>query len=422
MARDRGKRNDQGSLIRMSNATAAKSPAPSLPNLGATLRDFGNWISDHTMQVLIGALIGVGIVFVMLGIRSLGLRLFRNDPGRTHWRAIVGRVIATTQFWFMVIVAIQATATYAATPPTLLTIIRALFVVAMMLQVAIWLRELILGVIEHRAGTLDDHSGLQSALGIIRLLVTVALFAVALILILSNLGVNVSGLIAGLGIGGIAIGLAAQGIFADLFAALSILFDRPFRRGDSIKWDTTSGTVEAIGLKTTRVRALTGEQIVISNTNLLNKELYNLARLERRRIGLVLGVIYQTPVATLERIPDMMKAIVEREENCTFFRCVLSAFNASSIDFDFQFEVHHEDYAHVLAHKHHVMLGILQAFEKEGIEFAYPTQTSFTAAPDGKAVMPYPEVQMVSDVADRDDAPAPPRGRGPADGSAGSAN
>ena len=415
----------------MTNATAAnsaapaatKTPAPSLPDIGATARDFGNWISDHTMHVAIGALIGVGIVFLLMGLRSVGLRLCRNDPNRTHWRGIIGRVIATTQFWFMVIVAIQATATYASTPPTLLTIIRALFVIAMMLQAAIWLRELILGVIEHRAGTLEDHSGLQSALGIIRLLVTVALFAVAAILILANLGVNVSGLIAGLGIGGIAIGLAAQGIFSDLFAALSILFDRPFRRGDSVKWDTTSGTVEAIGLKTTRVRALTGEEIVISNTNLLNKELYNLARLDRRRIAMVLGVIYQTPVATLARIPEMMKAIVEAEENCTFFRCVLSAFNSSSIDFDFQFDVHHMDYAHVLAHKHNVMLAILQAFEKEGIEFAYPTQTSFTAAPDGKAIMPYPEVQMVADIGDRDDgAPAPSQRPGPADGSAGSAN
>ncbi|AHE54674.1 mechanosensitive ion channel family protein [Sphingomonas sanxanigenens] len=415
--------NATATAANSSAPAAAKTPAASLPDLEATARDFGNWISDHTMHVVIGALIGVGIVFLLMSLRSVGLRLCRYDPNRTHWRGIIGRVVAATQFWFMVIVAIQATATYASTPPTLLAIIRAMFVVAMMLQAAIWLRELILGVIEHRAGTLDDHSGLQSALGIIRLLVTVALFAVAAILILANLGVNVSGLIAGLGIGGIAIGLAAQGIFSDLFAALSILFDRPFRRGDSVKWDTTSGTVEAIGLKTTRVRALTGEQIVISNTNLLNKELYNLARLDRRRIAVVLGVIYQTPVATLARIPEMMKAIVEAEESCTFFRCVLSAFNASSIDFDFQFDVHHEDYAHVLARKHNVMLAILQAFEKEGIEFAYPTQTSFTAAPDGKAIMPYPAVQMVSDVGDRDvDTPVPPQGPGSGGGSAGPAN
>src|SRR6201999_2371357 len=113
---------------------------------------------------------------------------------------------------------------------------------------------------------------LGSAVGIIRLLVSIAIFAIALIVVLDNLGVNVTGLIAGLGIGGIAIGLAAQGIFADLFAALSIIFDKPFRRGDSIKWDAVSGAVEAIGLKTTRIRSVNGEEVVISNTNLLSKE------------------------------------------------------------------------------------------------------------------------------------------------------
>ncbi len=112
-----------------------------------------------------------------------------------------------------------------------------------------WARELVLGIIEHRAGGLEANSGLGSAIGIIRLLVTIAIFSIAIVVVLDNLGVNVTGLVAGLGIGGIAIGLAAQGIFDDLFSALSIIFDKPFRRGDSIRWDTTSGTVENIGLK-----------------------------------------------------------------------------------------------------------------------------------------------------------------------------
>src|SRR3546814_7967353 len=123
---------------------------------------------------------------------------------------------------------------------------------------------------QHRVGTEDESSTRGSAIGIIRLLVTIALFAIAIILILDNLGVNVTGLIAGLGIGGIAIGLAAQGIFSDLFAALSIIFDRPFRRGDEITFDQTNGTVEPIGLKTTRIRPLGGEEVVKSNANLLN--------------------------------------------------------------------------------------------------------------------------------------------------------
>ena len=114
-------------------------------------------------------------------------------------------------------------------------------------------------------------------MAIIRVLVSVALFAIAGILILDNLGVNVTALVAGLGIGGIAIGLAAQGIFSDLFAALSILFDKPFKKGDTIRYDNSTGTVERIGLKTTRLRSLTGEQLIMANTKLLEREIHNLA-------------------------------------------------------------------------------------------------------------------------------------------------
>ncbi|RZI38408.1 mechanosensitive ion channel, partial [Herbaspirillum sp. HC18] len=132
--------------------------------------------------------------------------------------------------------------------------------VASVFQAAIWARELILGTIEHRTQS-EHYSGeaLLSAMGLIRLLVTAVLFAIALVVVLDNLGVNVTGLVAGLGVGGIAIGLAAQGIFGDLFAALAIIFDRPFRRGDKISYGNTSGVIESIGLKSTRIRAFTGE-------------------------------------------------------------------------------------------------------------------------------------------------------------------
>ncbi len=121
------------------------------------------------------------------------------------------------------------------------------------------------------------RASLGNAMAIIRVLISVALFAIAGILILDNLGVNVTALVAGLGIGGIAIGLAAQGIFSDLFAALAILFDKPFKKGDTIRYDNSTGTVERIGLKTTRLRSLTGEQLIMANTKLLEREIHNLA-------------------------------------------------------------------------------------------------------------------------------------------------
>ena len=160
-------------------------------------------------------------------------------------------------------------------------------------------------------------------MALIRVLVSVALFAIAIIVILDNLGVNVTALVAGLGIGGIAIGLAAQGIFSDLFAALAIMFDKPFRRGDTIRYGTTTGTVERIGLKTTRLRALTGEQVIMANTKLLEQEIHNLAEAKVRRITLPFGLTYQTPPETLERLPEIARARRSSAvKGCKLVRCV----------------------------------------------------------------------------------------------------
>ncbi len=354
-------------------------------------RDFWLWLSNHSLQILIGSVVAVLIVLLLLGAKMLGLRLCATDPGHTHWRTTVGRVLARTKLWFMVAVAAQLVAGYAAAPPAVAHTIQFVFTVATAFQVALWVRELVLGIIEHRAGGVEDATSLGSAIGIIRLLVSIAIFAIAIIVVLDNLGVNVTGLVAGLGIGGIAIGLAAQGIFSDLFAALSIIFDKPFRRGDSIRWDSTSGTVEQIGLKSTRVRALTGEEVVISNTNLLNKELHNMARLDRRRIVQTFGIVYRTPPEVCARIPAIITEIVAGCANCHLVRCGMINFGASSLDYELQFDVHSEDFDVVFEARAGVLVAILQRFKAEGIEFAYPSQTTFTAAPDGTLVMPYPE-------------------------------
>jgi len=283
--------------------------------------------------------------------------------------------------------------------------IAVIFIIAMTLQVALWARELVLGVIEHRAGAVEASSGLGSAVGLIRVFVSVAIFIIAMVVVLDNLGVNVTGLIAGLGIGGIAIGLAAQGIFADLFAALAIIFDKPFRRGDSIKWDTTSGTVENIGLKSTRIRALTGEEVVISNTNLLNKELHNMARLNRRRILQNFGIVTNTPPELCARIPEMVKEVIEGVEKCSFLRCGMTGYGASSLDYAFEFDVKSEVWQKVFDARSQVLIALLQRFNDEGVAFANPTQTAFTAAPDGTLIMPYPPEEAKVD--SKETAPRP---------------
>lgn len=379
--------------------------APIEVQAGQLWSDVTHWFATHTIQILIGLGAGLVIFILLYGLKWVGVRICGSDPMQTHWRTIIGRVLARTRLWFMAAAAARLVVGYADAPLLFHDTVNAIFVVIATLQVALWAREIVLGVIEHRAGGLEQSSSLGSALDIIRLLVTVAIFAIATIVILDNLGVNVTGLVAGLGIGGIAIGLAAKGIFDDLFSALSIIFDKPFRRGDSIRWDTTSGTVEQIGLKSTRVRSTTGEEVIISNTNLLNKELHNMQRLNRRRIVQAFGVVYQTAPDVCARIPAMVKEVVESVGKCQLVRCGMTGYGASSLDFGLEFDVKSEVWQTVFEARHQVLVALLTRFNAEGIEFAYPTQTSFTAAPDGTFILPYP-------VEDPGPAPAPkPRTR-----------
>ena len=351
------------------------------------------WLSSHSLQIILGFAAGAVVVALLLGVKWVGVRICGTDPDHIHWRTIIGRMLAGTRLWFMVAFAARLVAGYSGAPISVANTIEVLFVVASTLQVALWARELILGVIERRAGGVEESSSLGSAVGIIRLLVTIAIFVIATVVVLDNLGVNVTGLVAGLGIGGIAIGLAAQGIFADLFAALAILFDKPFRRGDSVRWDSTSGTVEQIGLKSTRVRAVTGEEVIISNKNLLDKELHNMARLNRRRIVQAFGLVYQTPPDVCARIPDICKQVVESCDKCSYVRCGMSGYGASSLDFTLEFDVKSEVWQKVFDARSQVLIAILKRFSAEGIAFAYPIQTSFTASPDGTLIMPYPRAE-----------------------------
>ena len=243
---------------------------------------FTGWFEANREGLLIGLAVGAVLVAVMLLLRTLGERAVQRDPHGMGWRAVIGRVLAKTSILFMVFAAADAVSTYADLPHKAARLIDIGFVIAFALQGAVWGRELIIGVIGRKVAEEQGSGALGNAMAIIRVLVSVALFAIAGILILDNLGVNVTALVAGLGIGGIAIGLAAQGIFSDLFAALSILFDKPFKKGDTIRYDNSTGTVERIGLKTTRLRSVTGEQLVMSNTKLLEREIHNMAAAKSR--------------------------------------------------------------------------------------------------------------------------------------------
>jgi len=381
----------------MTNTTKAEPRLLSGDELEAQAHSFFQdatlWVQGHWLNILIAAGIAIAVFFALHAVKAWGSRLCRRGEGVANWYSIIGRAISRTGNFFILMASIRLVSGYASPPPMVETTIGFLFTISAVFQAAIWLRELIFGAIEHRTSADDYHgSGLASALGIIRLLITVALFAIALVVVLGNLGVNVTGLIAGLGVGGIAIGLAAQGIFANLFAALTILFDRPFRVGDKIRFNGSSGTVQAIGLMSTRIRSFVGEELVISNKQLLDKLLENLTLRHHTRTKLPIGIAYETPLAKLEALPEMIKAIVEQAGG-TLSRASYEGFGASSIDFVVEFDVPGDDVPHAQAVRDKLMLGILRKFGEEGISIPYPTQTTFTAAPDGTIIMPYPDAR-----------------------------
>jgi small-conductance mechanosensitive channel len=347
------------------------------------------WLTANGDRIALGALVAAGLVGLMLLMREIGHRLVRRDPDCRGWRGVIGRVLSRTTILFMVAAAIDIVFSFADAPPKPTRVADIFFVVAAAIQGAIWAREIILGVIASRVGDDDGGSTLGNAMSLIRVLVSVALFAVALIVILDNLGVNVTGLVAGLGIGGIAIGLAAQGIFSDLFAALSIMFDRPFRRGDTIRYGTTTGTVERIGLKTTRMRAQSGEQVIMANTKLLEQELHNLAEATVRRVTLPMALTYQIAPDTIAELPALLTPVVTAIKGCRLVRAAATGFGPSSIDVELVYDDRTTDPDKLAAHKSDIITGVMRALSGQGIAFAYPTQTTFTAAPDGTLVMPW---------------------------------
>jgi len=350
---------------------------------------FPEWIEANSESLLIGSLVALALVAGMLVLRHVGERVTASDPDYRSWKSVIGRVLAKTSLAFMVVTALAIVTNYADPPRRIARLVEILFIIAFAVQGAVWARELVLGVIGRRVGEEPGETTLGNAMSVIRVLVSIALFAIAFIVILDNVGVNVTALVAGLGIGGIAIGLAAQGVFSDLFAALAILFDKPFRRGDTIRYDNSVGTVERIGLKTTRLRSITGEQMIMANTKLLEREIHNLAQGQSRRITLTFGLVYQTPVETLERVPTIARSAVEARQGCEFVRCTMSGLGASAIDHELLFEIASLDPDVIAADRSAVIMNLVTLFAQEGVAFAYPTQTTFTAAPDGTLVMPY---------------------------------
>ena len=249
-----------------------------------------------------------------------------------------------------------------------------LFVGVLVYQVVHSVQSLInYAVTKRMAETEEAHT--RAVINLLSIATKVGLWTLAILFALSNFGVNVTSLIAGLGIGGIAVALAAQNILGDLFGALVIYFDKPFVHGDFVVAGEHKGTVEHVGIKTTRLRALDGEEVVIANKELTDATVRNFRRMEERRVAFDIGVTYDTSKTVLEKIPMMVAAVVGGVPETRFDRAHFREFGDSALIFEVVFKVTTREYEKYMDAREAVNLGIVEAFEREGIEIAFPTQT-----------------------------------------------
>jgi len=257
---------------------------------------------------------------------------------------------------------------------------RYLQIAAMVLITALIVRALTAAInyaLHSHLSSASESSSAQKQLKGMSGLINIIIWLLALVFLLDNLGVKISAVVAGLGIGGIAVALAAQAVLGDLFSYFVIFFDKPFEIGDFIMVDSKLGVVEHVGIKTTRLRALGGELLVFSNTDLTNARVHNYKKMEQRRVLFSLGVTYQTPSNKLKIIPQIVKDIIEAQEGTTFDRGHFASYGDFSLNFDFVYYVTSSNYNIYMDRHQAINLGIYEAFEKQKIDFAYPTQTVF---------------------------------------------
>ncbi len=257
--------------------------------------------------------------------------------------------------------------------------------IVVVLQLAIWANRMVSAYITfYTDARREDNPAAVSVVQGVSFLVRLVIWSIALLLVVDNLGYDVTALVAGLGISGIAVALALQNILGDLFASLSIVLDKPFVIGDFIIVGDLMGAVEKIGLKTTRVRSLSGEQLIFSNSDLLNSRVRNFKRMQERRVAFGFGVLYQTTPEQLEAIPPMVRELIESIDHTRFDRAHFKSFGASSYDFEVVYYVDSSDFNVYMDTQQAINLGICRGFAEREIDFAYPTRTIYVHNEDGE--------------------------------------
>jgi small-conductance mechanosensitive channel len=342
--------------------------------------DFLEWRFYHNS---VRAWLVAGIVFLVIGLtlyiaRMLAARRLGAIAERTATIAddAVVDLLRRTRHFFIIAASVAGATLFLELPPRALGVLRVLGTIAVILQIAIWGNGLISFWFKYYAEQkADSDLSSRTTIAAFSFVARGALWVMLALVALNRLGYDVTALITGLGVGGIAIALAVQNILGDLFGALAIVVDKPFIVGDAISVDTFTGTVEHIGLKTTRLRSLTGEQVIFSNADLLKSRIRNHKRMQERRVLITMGVRYDTPPDVIARIPQMIREVIETQAPVRFDRSHFTGYGDASLNFETVYFVLTPDYATYMNINQDVHLAVLRRFASEGIQFANATRT-----------------------------------------------
>jgi small-conductance mechanosensitive channel len=363
---------------------AADLTAP-LKAVQETATDFSTdiirWMEQSTLHALLmlGVVIGCGVVLALLRYGLLRLIRWKNGVPARGPRAVVYRLVAHTSVIFLLVLGAWVMDQYLRLPKGVTQGISFSLLLASFYQAGLYIREITLLILERRlakGGAMRPDEPLSNALGVLGWLVNLCVWSLVLLLLLDNLGVNITALVAGLGIGGLALGLAAQGIISDLFSALSIVFDRPFVRGDFIAFGNKMGTVEKIGLKTSRLRALSGETLIVANNKLLGEIIHNHQQIRERRMAFTFSISYDATPEQLERVPVLVRQTIEAQSNCRFDRAHLISLADNAVVFEAVYFFDHADYSACLDAHQAILLQIMRGLAAEGVAFAVPAARS----------------------------------------------
>lgn len=336
-------------------------------------RFLGNEPLNWAIAVGVTALVFVILLFVN---RLVGRKL-RTLAARTDTKIddLLAEVLSRTSSLMLFILSAVVGAQFLTFRPAVESVMGDIFGVALLIQVGLWGNGAVSFWLEQsmqQASGVPAGTATMTAIGFVARL---ALWSLVILVALSNLGVDITGLIAGLGIGGIAVALALQSVLGDLFASLSIVLDKPFVIGDFIVVDQLSGTVEYVGLKTTRIRSLSGEQLIVSNADLLRSRIRNFKRMNERRILFTFGVTYQTPTESMAKVAQIAKDVIQTQRGVRFDRAHFKEFGESALVYECVYFVLSPDYNVYMDIQQSVNIGLARALQSEGIGFAYPTRT-----------------------------------------------